>query len=65
MNITNSIFLLAIVAMPTAGHMLSAYVHNWPGRDCQQMYMQCRSRIISVQMDADARHMRDMCSVEL
>ena len=28
MNITNSIFLLAIVAMPTAGHMLSAYVQT-------------------------------------
>ena len=45
MNVTNSVCLLTIVAMPidcahcTAGHVLSAHVHNWPGRDCQY----CRS----------------------
>ena len=44
MNITNSVYLLAIIATPihrahlhkhTAGHVHSAHAHNWPGCYCQ------------------------------
>ena len=41
MNVTDNIYLLAIVAMPidhayyTAGHVFSAHAHKLPGRDLQ------------------------------
>ena len=47
-----------------SGHVLSAHVDNWRGRDHQH----CRShshRLWAVQVYADARRAWDMCSIEL
>ena len=62
MSVTNSVFLLAMVATSiNLAHFPSAHVHNWRGRDRQ--HCTCTAGLSSA--DAIAQGTWGMCSREL